>query len=187
MTLHQGIKAGKYRLKIDDYACLSDTGIFGDAGTELIAGEIFIMSPEWRPHMRVKDELAYRLRRALEDQASHLFVGTGGSVALGEDEMPRPDIVVTDEIDGDNAVPGKSVALIVEVSASTLDYDLTAKAAIYAAAGIPEYWVADVNARVIHQMWRPERDAYSATRDFSFGDVVAAATISQLQITTETL
>ena len=33
--------------------------------------------------MRVKDEFAYRLDRALEDLGSTLFVGTGGSVALG--------------------------------------------------------------------------------------------------------
>ena len=187
MTLHERIQPGKYRLRIDDYACLSNTGIFGDAGTELIAGEIIVMSPEWRPHMRIKDELAYRLRRALEDQGSRLSVGTGGSVALDDDEMPRPDILVTDAIDGEDAVPGASVALIVEVSASTLDYDLTSKAAIYATADIAEYWVADVNGRVIHQMWAPEGGAYTATRDISFGEMVPAATIPDLQIATATL
>jgi Uma2 family endonuclease len=49
------------------------------------------------------------------------------------------------------------------VSDTTLSEDL-AKAPRYAAAGIPEYWVADANARIIHRMWSPGPDGY-AERD----------------------
>lgn len=187
MTLQERISPGKYKLCIDDYLRVVEYGAFGDAGTELVAGEIIVMSPEWRPHMRVKDELAYRLRRALENLGSSLFVGTGGSVALGAHEMPRPDIILTDDILGDDAVPGASVALIVEVSASTLDYDLHVKSGVYAAAAIPEYWIVDVGGRVIHQLWAPDGDGFTATRKVGFGDPLAAETIAGLQIVTESL
>lgn len=184
MTLQERLAPGKYKLTVEDYARLGEVGAFGDAHTELIDGEIIVMSPEWRPHMRIKDELAYRLRRALEDLASDLFVGTGGSVALGGHAMPRPDIILTDEIAGDHAVPGTSIALLVEVSTSTLEHDLNGKAAIYAAARIPEYWVVDVDARVIHRMSAPAAAGYADCREVPFGEPVASATIPGLTIAT---
>ncbi len=187
MTIQERLTPGKYKLRVEDYACLGEAGVFGDAMTELIGGEIIVMSPEWRPHMRIKDELAYRLRRALEEIGSNLFVGTGGSVALGEHEMPRPDIILTSDIKGEGAVPGASVALAVEISASTLDYDLGEKQVIYAAGGVPEYWVVDVEARLIQQMWAPVTDGYSERREVAFAEPFAAASIAGLAIDTEGL
>lgn len=184
MTLQERLAPGKYKLNVGDYAQLGAFGAFGDAPTELIDADIIVMRPEWRPHMRVKDELAYRLRRVLEDMGSSLFVGTGGSIALGDHEMPRPDIILTDDIQGENAVPAASIALLVEVSTSTLDHDMKKKPAIYAAAGIPEYWVADVNARVIHQMWAPIGDGYAERREIAFGEPIAAAAVPGVTIAT---
>ena len=42
---------------------------------------------------------------------------------------------------------------MVEVSDSTLRFDLTVKAALYARAGIIEYWVLDINGRrlIVHR------------------------------------
>jgi len=44
----------------------------------------------------------------------------------------------------------------VEVSATTLDYDLTTEAELYATAGIAEYWVLDVEGRALHVFREPE-------------------------------
>jgi Uma2 family endonuclease len=43
-----------------------------------------------------------------------------------------------------------AVLLAVEVAHTSLQYDLTTKAELYAAAGIPEYWVLDLEGRVLH-------------------------------------
>lgn len=187
MTLQERLAPGKYRLNVDDYARLGEAGVFGDAATELIGGEVIVMSPEWRPLMRVKDELAYRLRRALEDIGNTLFVGTGGSVAINEHEVPRPDIILTNAIDGDNAVPVQSVALLVEVSSTTLHIDLGEKAKLYAGAGVPEYWVADLNGRVIHQFWKPADGGYRERQELAFGRELGAAAIQGLTIDTPAL
>ena len=40
--------------------------------------------------------------------------------------------------------------LVVEVSNTTLRFDLGRKTALYMAGGIPEVWVVDVNAEVVH-------------------------------------
>ena len=39
---------------------------------------------------------------------------------------------------------------------ATLDHDLTTKAELYATAGVPEYWVLDVNARELHVFRDPQ-------------------------------
>jgi Uma2 family endonuclease len=81
-------------------------------------------------------------------------------------------------------VPLISVVLVVEVSATTLDYDMKRKLALYARAGVPEYWVADVNGRVIHQLWAPTGDDYAQRREVAFGEVVAAVTVEGLRVET---
>ncbi len=45
-----------------------------------------------------------------------------------------------------NPQPG-DIRLLVEISDTSLKYDLSVKAALYARAGIFEYWVVDVNGR----------------------------------------
>ena len=183
MTIHQPLTTGKYLLRFEDYRLLDEAGTFGDARTELIGGEIIVMSPEYRPHSWPKDELHYRLRRALEEAGSPLHVASG-SILVSDNDVPLPDVVVTAEPRGQGAIPLASVALVVEVSSTTLNHDMKRKVALYAAAGIPEYWVADVNARVIHQMWAPAGEAYAEQREVAFGERIAAATIDGLALET---
>jgi Uma2 family endonuclease len=186
MTLQERLSPGKYALRVADYAMLGDAGIFGDLRTELIEGDVIVMAPEFRPHAYVRDELAYRLRRALEDLGSRFYVSVG-SVALTDTTMPQPDIVLTSEPRGPGAIPARSVPLLVEVSSSTLDNDLGRKLALYAAAGVPEYWVVDVNKALIHQMWQPHGEAYAEKREVAFSDPITAATVPGLTIETTTL
>ena len=187
MNAHALSPAGKYKLRADDYLFLDRTGVFKGGKTELIDGDIIVMSPEWVPHMRVKDELAYRLRRLIEDQGLELFVGTSGSVALSDTDCPQPDVIVAELFTSETAVPREAARLFVEVSSSTLSFDLNEKAARYALAGIPEYWVVDVNGRVIHQMWVPVDGGYTGRREVTFGEAVTSATLPSLTMSTSTL
>ena len=187
MTLHERLAPGKYRLRSDDYRLLAEAGAFGGQRTELIEGDVIVMSPQYRPHGMVKlelyDELLIRLR-ALGSSYRPVIEFT---LALSDDTMPDPDIMLTSEPRGEKAVPVGSVALIVEVADTTLATDLGVKAALYARQGIGEYWVADVNARVIHQMWAPDGDGYAERRKIRFGDDAVSATIPGLQVETSSL
>ena len=186
MTFQQRPPPGKYKLTVDDFLRLDDTGVFGTRRTELLDGDIIIMNAEYRPHARIAGELGYRIRQVLEEIGSDLYAMTA-SVALTDHDMPLPDIVLTREPEGEGPIPLASVALIVEVSSSTLQRDLGDKLAIYARAGVPEYWVVDVNASVIHQMWLPTGDTYFNRLEVSFGAPLAAVTISGLNISTATI
>ena len=52
----------------------------------------------------------------------------------------------------------EGIALLIEVSDTSLEHDLGPKAQLHARAGIPEYWVVDLNGRrvVAHRDPRPE-------------------------------
>lgn len=176
------------RLNCRAYRLLAEAGsLQGHGKTELLDGAIYAMSPQYRPHGFVKDEIAYRLRRALEALGSSLHAATEQSAALSSFSEPQLDIMLTREPRGDGPIPGTSVVLICEVSASTLAFDLREKVRIYAEAGIPEYWVADVEARIIHQMWAPVGDRFTRTRDVPFDARIESVTITGLKIETITL
>lgn len=173
------------KLTVDQYEMLNASAAFDDCNkTELIDGLVYAMNPQYRPHGFVKDELAYRLRRALEALGSPLHVATEQSVAMAPFSEPQPDIILTAAPKGAGAIPVASVAVPVEVAGSTARFELGEKARAYAVAGIPEYWVADVNARLIHQMWVPADGTYSERREMAFGERIAAATINRVAVKT---
>ncbi|HYW17110.1 MAG TPA: Uma2 family endonuclease, partial [Allosphingosinicella sp.] len=173
------------RLRIEDYLRLSEAGAFDRyARTELIDGVVYTMNPQHRPHGFAKDELAYRLRRALEAMGSDLHVATEQSVAMTPHDQPEPDIILTTEPRGAGAIPGASVALLVEVAHTSLDHDLLRKAPVYASQGVAEYWVVDVNRGMIHQMWAPAGEAYGKRQRVAFGQRIEGATIEGLAVET---
>jgi hypothetical protein len=69
--------------------------------------------------------------------------------------------------------------LAVEVSLTTLSYDLTTKAELYATAAIPEYWMPDLEGRQLHVFRDPAplppalgATAYTTHLTYSPGDTV---------------
>ncbi|MEG3149204.1 Uma2 family endonuclease [Sphingomonas sp. ZT3P38] len=98
---------------------------------------------------------------------------------------PEPDVVLTDAPQGDGYVPLESVALLIEVSDSTISYDLGPKAVMYATHGIPEYWVVDLLAAQIHQFWQPAEGAYQNSRSSTVGEALHSATLPAATIETD--
>ena len=176
------------KLRVEDYLLLDESGAF-DAyrKTELIEGDVYFMNAQHRPHALAKTELYNALRDGLRVIGSTLRPLIDASVALSEYDAPEPDIVLTSEPKGEGLVPLASVTLIIEVSDTTVKDDLTRKAIIYARAGIPEYWVVDLNAKVIHQMSAPEDEAYTDRRLMTFGEPIKATAVTGLTVETARL
>lgn len=175
-------------LRIEDYLLLDGAGTYAAVGkTELIEGEVFAVNSEYRPHTRIKSRLHLLIARALELLDSDLEAAIEGSVSMPPASAPMPDIVITNEIEGDGLIPVSSVRLIVEVADASLHSDLTRKAAIYAQHAVPEYWVVDVNGRAIQQLTAPSDDDYADRRVIAFGEAVEAVAIPGFRIATSTL
>ena len=140
-----------YRISVDQFEAMDRHDLFGpDDKLELIHGLITRKAPIKPPHAFTTSELTILLLR---------LCGEGWAVRcqvplrLTEDSAPQPDVVVAigERRDYTAVHPTPSqTALVVEVSETTLAFDLGVKLALYAAAKIPEYWVVDLAARRLH-------------------------------------
>jgi Uma2 family endonuclease len=172
----------KVRLRVDDFLLLNDNGAFAEySKTELLDGEIYFMNAQHSRHARIKTELAIELALALRQMNTELRPIVEASTRVSEHSLPEPDIVVT-SYKGPDVVPLESVALLVEVSDTTLKIDLGRKLRIYAAAGVAEYWVIDAEGKVLHQMWSPSGKSYREKRTVALGARVASATVAGLAV-----
>ena len=167
----------RLRLRVEDFLLLNDNGAFAEYHkTELIDGEIFYMNAQHSDHARVKSRLLVELALALRTIGSDLEAICEVTIRAADDSAPEPDIVLTRWLGG-GVVPIETVAMVVEVSDSTLDRDLGRKLALYAAAGLSEYWVVDVNERRILVHSRPEADSYAERGIVPFGDPIVSAAV----------
>jgi len=139
-------------LTVHDYYRMAEVGLLSpDDRTELIEGEIIDMPPIGNRHAEVVRLLTKRLLRAISDEAE---VSAQLPVRLSLRSEPQPDFAIIKTKSGGyrSAHPVPSdVLLLVEVSDSTLRYDLGKRASLYAAHGIPEYWVFDLQR---NRVWR---------------------------------
>ena len=176
------------RLTAEDFLLLDGAGAFARYGkTELIDGAILAVNAQHMPHAYAKGELAYRLRRALEALGSDLHVWIEASVALSAHSVPEPDVILARPDRREGLLPVGSVKLLVEISASTQKIDLGAKVRLYGQAGVPEYWVVDVDERMIHQFWLAQPDGYGERRASPFGARIEAVTIAGLAVASDEL
>lgn len=176
------------KLTVDDFEILADAGAFAhNKRTELIEGEIFAMNSLFRPHAYAHSQMLFELQLALRDRTDGLGALIAPSVRMPPDSMPEPDIVLTMQPRGERAVPLDTVRLAVEISDSTVAFDMGCKARVYADHGVPEYWVVDIEAKIIHQFWEPDDGRFAQQKITGFGTQITAITIDGLTIPTATL
>lgn len=178
-TSHQ-----KALLTTQEFYLLCESGTFREcAKAELLDGEIYTMNAQHRPHVMAKMDLYDAIRDRLNDTGSTLRAVLEATVELDASNAPEPDIILTSEPYGEGAIPGSSVALIVEISDTTLIMDMGKKQAIYAQAAVAEYWVVDLEGGKLHQMWSVKDDVYLEKRALPFGAKVTCETVEQLAVT----
>jgi Uma2 family endonuclease len=159
------------RFTVDRYLALVDQGVLAeDDRVELLDGVVVAMAPQSPPHAGITHRVAKVLRRAVGERAD---IRDDKPLVLPPFSMPEPDVAVVavDPRDYITAHP-RTAFLIVEVSDSSLPQDRITKARIYAAAGIPEYWI--VNLRVgsveIFRNPNPAARCYTLTSRAVAGD-----------------
>jgi Uma2 family endonuclease len=96
-------------------------------------------------------------------------------IIAGDHSEPEPDIAIVtrrDDYYKDKHPSAEDVSLLVEVSHSSLNFDLGRKLRLYAASGIPEYWVVDVEHKLLHIHRAPTGNRYSDTMALKIGDEI---------------
>ncbi|MBY0514331.1 MAG: Uma2 family endonuclease [Gemmataceae bacterium] len=137
-----------YRWTISEYRLLAKTGLFEDRKTMLLDGELYVMVMPHPPH-DVSLGLAEEWVRLICPAGHHVRAQKGFNVGTRND--PGPDLVIVPGSIRDYARESPSRALLaVEVADSSLFLDTTKKAELYATAGVPDYWVIEVENRRLH-------------------------------------
>jgi len=123
-------------------------GIFAeDERFELIGGEVVPMSPKGLKHERLKHALNRFWTKRLPDD---ILVIPETTFRMDKDTFLEPDFVFFRAADGLAALSPTTALLAVEVADSSLDYDLTRKARLYAVHGVREVWVIEAETRIAH-------------------------------------
>jgi Uma2 family endonuclease len=140
----------KRLLTADEYLKMAEVGILGeDEHVELIDGEIVKMSPTGDRHANTMARLLRSFIRSLTDDDA--IVWTQSSTRMAVHFVPEPDLVVlSPDVDRENRGPKQEeVFLVIEVSDSTLSTDRKVKLPRYAASGVPEVWIVNLQADVV--------------------------------------
>lgn len=173
------------KLSVTEYHQIVEAGILGDRPIELLEGELIELSPETPYHANCNNKVyKYLLSRF----AGLADVRSGHPVTLPNSE-PEPDITLArlpeTRYDTQHPYPN-DIYLLIEVSYSTLDYDLAPKKQAYAGAGIPEYWVIDLKNQQLRIFRNPQGNDYTDQTILHTG-AIAALAFPQIQIQVERL
>ena len=157
----------------DEFQDMEKFGILHeDDRLELIDGKIIIMSPIGDPHEIGTDWLTMLFVPRLAGRA---MVRVQGAVRLNIHTAPQPDLVVyrmRPITQTPAPIPPSDVYLVIEVADTSLRYDRGPKLARYAAAGIPEVWIANLRNRQVAAHTDPVGDQYTTTRIYHPGQTI---------------
>src|SRR5262249_22795353 len=139
-----------------EYHTMGELGWFEDQHVELLDGEIVEMPVPGNPHCVSTDNVAEVLRHVFPKD--RCWVRMQMPLDLGLDPEPLPDVAVAAGPKSSYTSHPTTVLLVVEVSDSTLSIDRGRKAALYARAGLADYWIVNLADRRLEVYRRPIAD-----------------------------
>jgi len=153
-------------------------GLFARERVELVNGELIDRGPQGGSHAstitRLVRLLVPRLSRNVEARIQMPF-------AAGPASEPEPDLALV--LAGDYEIDHPTSALLViEVSDTSLEYDQTVKAALYAKARVPEYWLVNLATLSIEVRRLPMRGQYTRVRTAQIGDTLRPVALQRLTV-----
>jgi Uma2 family endonuclease len=137
-----------------EYERLVEAGIFRSGERlELLAGHLVVREPQGSSHATAIGLAEEGLRACF---GPGWVVRVQMPIALDDDSEPEPDIAVVPGTwrDYELGHPSRPV-LLVEVAEASLDADRGPKAALYARAGVPDYWIVNLVDRVLEVRREP--------------------------------
>ena len=155
---------------VAEYHRLVDEGILDDQPVELLHGEIVVMAPEGEPHAYGSDEAGEYLTRLLGERAK---VRQAKPITLtAVNSEPEPDLAIVRRLGReyrDHHPYPENVFWLVEYANTSLSKDLDAKKRLYAAAGIPEYWVVNLRDMTVLVFRDPSAETYQTEQTLENG------------------
>jgi len=162
------------RFTVDEYHRMAEVGILReDDRVELLDGQIVEMTPIGRRHAACVTRLTH-LVAPLAGGGATLRIQS--SLIVGEDQEPQPDVaLVRYRSDGyETGHPrGPDTLLVIGVADTSVESDQERKLPLYARAGIPETWLANLPGDALELYREPRAGTYTGVRTARRGDTVA--------------
>lgn len=152
-----------------------ETDLLAGKQVELLDGNIIDMAPELPIHRTTYRRGVKYLESMLGDK---VVIFSSAPIVLASNSEPQPDICIAvppeSSYDQRHPEPGDIYCLI-EVSNSTLSYDLEEKAPLYARNGIEEYWVIDIPNSQLWVHRQPVQGQYQSIWKLTLGAIASLA------------
>lgn len=160
---------------LEEYERMIEAGVFQeDERIELIRGEIIEKVAIGLPHEVCVARLTTLFVRKTADRV--LVWPQTNSIRLPSHSRPEPDLTLLrwrDDYNTNKPPAGEDVLLVVEVADSSLNYDRTVKGPVYAEAGIPEYWLVNLQDDLIEIYADPTAGTYKGTKKARRGETLS--------------
>ena len=149
---------------------------------ELIYGELREMTPIGSEHEVIVDYLNEWSIRILPRKKAWVRVQNSIGIPI-LDSAPEPDLTWVVRRDYRRGRPtAEDVLLVIEVSESTLRFDLGAKAELYAAAGISDYWVVNISDHAIMVHRDPVAGRYCDVQTYRENDEIRPLQVPEITL-----
>jgi Uma2 family endonuclease len=162
-----------YRLSVRQYDRMVDDGTIGEGGrVELIEGLLVAKTARNRPYI-VAGNKGLRILWRIIPPGWH--VAKGVPIVASDWSKPAPDLAVIRGVVEDydeRAVTAQDVALVVEIADARLPINRTDLARVYAAAGIPVYWIVNLAEGQVEVWSDPRREGYQSQQVLGRGQDV---------------
>src|SRR5262245_32686308 len=168
------IEVTKKLFTVDEYYKMADAGVFTeDDRVELIDGEIIEMSPIGNRHLGCVNGATDAFAAAFRGRA---VVSVQNPLRLNNYTEPQPDIALLkarkDAYRHKRPV-AEDALLVLEVADTTLAYDRQVKVPRYAASGIPEVWIENLEENVLLVFRAPSGKSYTTSLTLKSDDTVS--------------
>ncbi|MDB9526130.1 Uma2 family endonuclease [Oscillatoria sp. CS-180] len=168
------VKIAKWTLQ--QYHQMIAAGILEGQPVELLHGEIIEMSPEGEPHAFYSRTNAKYLEQLLGNRAE-VLQGKPITISATQSE-PEPDIAIVQPLGREylqhHPYP-ENIFWVMEYANTSFKKDSVVKATAYAAAGIPEYWIVNLQTMELIVMRRPVQQEYTSQFTLTTGTLSPVA------------
>jgi len=147
------------KLTCQEFWDLGESGFFDGHRVILVDGEVIFMSPINFPHV-ISTHMVRKLLESIFPD-TQFWVKPQDPLALSLSTDPQPDVAVVPGAFSSFTAHPTTALLIVEVSDTTLSFDLGDKADLYATGNIEDYWVLDLNRRRLFVHRDPQNGVYT--------------------------
>ena len=171
------------RFTVDEYDCMGRAGILHeDERVELIDGEIIQMAAMGARHASC---IIFLTEWFILRLAGRALLSPQTPLRLGPRQEPEPDVALLRPRPDRYATghPGPAdVLLIIEVADTSLEYDRDVKLLRYAASGIPEVWIIDLEGERVLVYRRPHSGGYEYTETVELGGTLVPQAFPDLAL-----